>query len=64
MADKELGHSPSPGAAGTQRGKNQAALRLLRKWMADESGYDERVWPRLKEAIEENRLSARRRFRD
>jgi len=24
---------------------NEAAQRLLEKWLADESGYDERVWP-------------------
>jgi hypothetical protein len=37
-------------------------MRLLDSWLADESGYDERVWPRLKKSIEENRLSSRRRF--
>jgi hypothetical protein len=38
--------------------------KLLDSWLADESGYDERVWPRLKKAIEENRLSSRKRFDD
>jgi hypothetical protein len=32
--------------------------------LADESGYDERVWPQLKKAIEENCLSSRKRFDD
>lgn len=45
-----------------QRQKNEAAIRLLREWMADESGYDERVWPIAKRAIEENRTSHRSRF--
>ncbi len=44
--------------------QNEAAVRLLHQWLADESGYDERVWPRLKEAIEEDRLSYRKRFSD
>jgi hypothetical protein len=42
----------------------KAAIRLLDKWLADESGYDEDVWPRVKVAIEENRLSYRPRFGD
>lgn len=37
---------------------------LLREWLADESGYDERVWPTVKLAVEENRLSDRPRFAD
>lgn len=45
-----------------QAAQNAAAIRLLHQWLADESGYDERVWPRLKEAIEEDRLSYRKRF--
>jgi hypothetical protein len=47
-----------------QAAQNEAAVRLLHQWLADESGYDERVWPRLKEAIEEDRLSYRKRFSD
>ncbi len=35
---------------------------LMDKWMADESGHDESVWPALKESIEENRMSDRARF--
>ena len=44
------------------RSKTHKLVRLLDSWLADESGYDERVWPRLKKSIEENRLSSRRRF--
>ncbi len=43
---------------------NGAAIKLLDTWLADESGYDERVWPIIKEMIEENRMSNRRRFCD
>ena len=45
-------------------GQNTAAIELLHQWLEDESGYDERVWPRLKEAIEQDRLSERKRFSD
>ena len=41
---------------------NSAALKLLDEWMSDESGYDEKVWPQVKQLIEENRLSDRKRF--
>jgi excisionase family DNA binding protein len=47
-----------------QARKNEALLKLLNEWMADDSGYDEQVWPLVQASIEENRLSDRRRFRD
>ena len=47
-----------------QAAQNEAAIRLLHQWLEDESGYDERVWPGLKYAIEEDRLSFRKRFSD
>jgi len=34
--------------------KNLAAIRLLREWMADESGYDEQAWPKLRKVLEDN----------
>ena len=36
-------------------GKNHAARELIHRWLDDESGYDESVWPLVKRAIEENR---------
>jgi hypothetical protein len=42
--------------------ENVRALALIDKWLADESGYDEEVWPVIKRDIEENRLSDRKRF--
>jgi hypothetical protein len=45
-----------------QRIKNEVAIRLLKAWMADESGYDEKVWEIAKTAIDENRLSQRSKF--
>ena len=50
-----------------QRRRNAAARQLLQKWLADDSGYDEETWPFLKQALEENRVSAgsfRKLFRD
>jgi len=45
-----------------QMKKNQKIIELLDEWLADESDYDERVWPTVKNEIEENRLSSRKRF--
>ncbi len=38
------------------------AVLLLRNWMETEADYDTRAWPRAKRAIENNRLSTRKRF--
>ncbi len=50
--------------AALQRARNQSAINLLNEWLANESGYDERVWSVAKNAIAENALSARKRFDD
>jgi hypothetical protein len=47
-----------------QQQKNESAIELLDEWLADESGYDERVWPTVKKLLEENRLADRSRFGD
>jgi|GEM_PF-2235913 len=47
-----------------RRLKNKVAIQLLQSWLEDESGYDEEVWPKAKNAIEENRLSIRKKFND
>jgi hypothetical protein len=41
-------------------------IGLLRSWLADESGYDEETWPKLKKALdhERRRVGARRLFDD
>lgn len=44
--------------------KNAAAIQLLEVWMSDDSGYDERVWPRVQRRMEANRLSSRTRFQE
>lgn len=33
---------------------NHPAIDLLDKWLADESGYDERAWPILRRALRRN----------
>ena len=53
--------APIPAVA-EQVQRNQAAIRLLTSWSADDSGYDEEVWPRLSRSIEANRLSSRSRL--
>lgn len=47
-----------------QRTKNQQVIRLLDEWLEDDSGYDEKAWPKLKKSIEKHRLGKRRRFSD
>lgn len=56
--------APTAAAIAAQRQKNEVARRLLQEWLADESGYDEEVWPKVKQLIEDNRLSPRKRFCD
>lgn len=46
------------------REKVAGLIGLLDEWLADESGYDERTWPVVKRAIDENRPSTRKRFSD
>ncbi len=42
--------------------KNEVAIRLFQDWIVDETGYDEKTWENVKLAIENNRLSDRKRF--
>ena len=42
--------------------KNEMAIRLLKTWLADDSGYDEKNWQSIKQAIEQNKLSFRSKF--
>lgn len=46
------------------RYRNEAARSLLREWRNDTSGYDEKSWPKVKQIIEQNRLSIRSKFGD
>ncbi len=53
-----------PGLSPEQRERARKLKALLTKWMADESGHDEEMWPKLKAVLEEDRLSSRKLFRD
>lgn len=53
---------PEPALSAKQALENQAVIRLIESWLAEDPEYDEQVWPVLKQAIEENRLSDRPRF--
>jgi hypothetical protein len=64
-------YAEAPKASGPVRGstkrmsrgkRNATAIRLIEGWLADGSGYHERAWPKVKKAIEDNRLTRRRRF--
>ena len=48
----------------TPRQRNATARQLLHAWLADETGYDEKTWPSLKQALEANRPGQRRLFCD
>ena len=41
-----------------------AMAKLLNSWLSDESGYDEKTWPKLKKSLDEERqrVGARRLF--
>lgn len=53
-----------PDTLENQPQKNQALISLLREWMADESGQQEKEWPIIKKALDEDRPSYRRLFND
>ena len=40
----------------------EGLMALIDSWAEDKSGYDARAWPILQKALEENRLSSRKRF--
>jgi hypothetical protein len=51
---------PLPPAERMER--NRKAAALLREWMADDSGYDEEVWPVLEQALKEDSIRFREDF--
>jgi hypothetical protein len=48
--------------ASSARERRQKAAGLVESWLTEESDYDERVWPRLAQEIDKNRLSDRKRL--
>jgi len=58
------GHAaPTDRASESHARREPEAIALLCKWLAEDSGYDERVWPAVKKGLEESRLSERSPFR-
>jgi hypothetical protein len=49
-------------SASNRQSKREACIELLNQWLADESGYDEENWPKVKQAIAENHTSNRSPF--
>jgi hypothetical protein len=49
------------GQLGPVRPRAARTIALLKQWLSDDSGYDEKSWPRLKESLdrERRRLGAR-----
>ena len=45
-----------------EEGREHPAVELLNEWLHDDSGYDEAVWPEVKQALDEDRLSNRKLF--
>lgn len=48
----------------SRRERYAMLITLIESWLADDSGYDEEVWPQLKAGIEESRTSTRKRFNE
>ena len=42
--------------------RSRQAAALLRKWMADDSGYDEEVWPAVEQVLKEDPIRFRESF--
>ena len=50
------------GTVSDQRDRARKLRQLLDRWMADESGHDEEMWPKLKAVLEQDRISSRPLF--
>ncbi len=56
---------PTTNSFSEQNDPDEQTERLfhhLAEWLTDESGYDEETWPKVKAALEEDRLSSRSLF--
>ena len=67
MTDNNSNQGPDNGSARASRRhvvkpKARLLIAKMRDWLEDESGYDEDTWPRLKAALEADRLSTRSLF--
>jgi len=63
--DADVGKESEPEDTKINRQINPSALiQMLNQWLADESGYDEENWPKVKKLLEENRTSDRSVFHE
>ncbi len=44
----------------SERKRAIQAIALIDEWLADDSGYDQQNWPKLKQALDVGRRSSRR----
>lgn len=56
-ADAQVGNTSN-----RESSRQVACIELLNQWLADESGYDEAVWPKVKETLEASLASNRLPF--
>jgi hypothetical protein len=62
--DSKPGENTRPENPGSGQINGEACIQLLNQWLADESGYDEENWPKIKALIEQNRTSDRPLFNE
>ncbi|HEY7546397.1 MAG TPA: hypothetical protein VID27_16025 [Blastocatellia bacterium] len=62
--DTKLREHAEPKNLASSELKREACIQLLNQWLADESGYDEENWPKIKAMVEENRTSDRSLFNE
>jgi hypothetical protein len=60
----DSGDEASSGPSSDARERAERLIRLLDEWMADESGHDEEMWPKLKAVLEQDRISSRPLFNE
>jgi hypothetical protein len=54
---KRKAYERRPAARASGASAKDPLLRFLNEWMADESGYDEKVWPALRNELKSLRSS-------
>jgi len=62
MASIKENTQPREETTGQQ--SKETCIQLLNLWLADETGYDEANWPKVKSLLEENRTSKRSLFNE
>ena len=59
----DIDHADTTTSLTPEQARHAEIVReLLASWLADESGYDERVWPEVQQGLEEARTQSRPLF--